>query len=121
MIGFDGLTLVEAAVSEASAHLKVRLEPGSALLDGHFPDEPILSGVAHLALAQEAAERLERRPVFVSGLRNFRLRQVVRPGDVIDVHVTRSPTPFELRFEMRVEDALTSSGILTIAPEPSRG
>lgn len=121
MIGFDGFTLVEAAVGEASAHLKIRLEPGSVLLDGHFPGEPILPGVAHVALAQEAAERLERRPLLVSGLRNFRLRQVVRPGDVIDVHVTRSPTPFELRFEMRVEGALASSGILTIASEPSRG
>lgn len=121
MIGFDGLTLVEASVSEGSVHLKVRLEAGSALLDGHFPGEPILPGVAHLALVQEAAERLELRPVFVSGLRNFRLRQVLRPGDRIDVHVTRAPTPFELRFEMRVEDAVASSGILSVAPEPSGG
>ena len=121
MIGFDGLTLVEASVSEASAHLKVRLEAGSVLVDGHFPGEPVLPGVSHLALVQEAAERLERRPVLVSGLRNFRLRQVVRPGDVIDVHVTRTPTPFELRFELRVADAVASSGILTLAPEPSRG
>jgi 3-hydroxyacyl-[acyl-carrier-protein] dehydratase len=121
MIGFDGLTLVEAAVSETSVHLKLRLEAGSALVDGHFPGEPILPGVAHLALAQEAAERLERRPVLVLGLRNFRLRQVVRPGDVIDVRVTRSPTPTELRFEMRVGDAVASSGILTIAREPSDG
>ena len=121
MIGFDGLTLVEAAVGEASAHLRLRLEPGSALVEGHFPGEPILPGVAHVALAQEAAERLERRPVIVSGLRNLRLRQVVRPGDVIDVHVTRSATPLELRFEMRVEGALASSGILIVAPEPPGG
>lgn len=121
MIGFDGLTLVEASVSEGSAHLKVRLEAGSALADGHFPGEPILPAVAHLALVQEAAERLERRPVLVSGLRNFRLRQVLRPGALIDVHVARSPTACELRFEMRVEDAVASSGILTVAPEPTGG
>ena len=119
-MGLDGLTVLEGDVRDAAVSLRFRLEPDSRLLAGHFPGEPILPGVAHLGLALEAAEHLWREGVVVDAVRSFRLRHIVRPGDVLDVHVARTDQAGEVRFEVRVGAVLSSSGVLTLAPAAPR-
>jgi 3-hydroxyacyl-[acyl-carrier-protein] dehydratase len=97
------------------------LHEANPFFSGHFPGEPILPGVAHLGLALQAAEQLEERPVFLSGVRNFRLRQVVRPGDVVEVRVTRSSRAGEIRFEVCKGDLVASSGVLSLDFAPLHG
>jgi len=117
----DGLTLLEGKIGAAAVDLRFLLAPGSKLFLGHFPGEPILPGIAHLGLALEAAERLGQEAVLLSGVRNFRLRHAVRPGDVVDVRASRAEGPGEVRFEVRVGAVVSSSGVLTLAPRAPRG
>ena len=65
--------------------------PGdSAWYAGHFPDNPILPGIAVLALVEEAiiaSELREGRRVTITGV--VRVRLPVRPGDRMILNVTR--------------------------------
>jgi len=117
----DGMSLLEASVEPAVARLRVRLDAGSAVLAGHFPGEPLLPGIAHLVLAQEAAERLLGRSLAVSALEGFRLRRAVRPGDLIDVSVARTDREDAFRFELRVAGVLSSSGLLSVTDAVADG
>jgi 3-hydroxyacyl-[acyl-carrier-protein] dehydratase len=116
--GFTGLGSL-GDNSEASSRLA--LDEANPLFSGHFPGEPILPGVAHLGLALQAAEQLEKRPVVLSGVRDFRLRQVVRPGDEVEVRVNRTSRAGEIRFEVRKGDLVASSGVLTLGFVPLHG
>lgn len=114
-LALDGFTMLESAADHRSLTAKVGVEGSNAFVSGHFPGEPILPGVAHLGLARQAAEGLHGRSVRLTGVRDLRLRQIVRPGDVIEVRVTPTSTDGESRFEIRKGDLLASSGILIFA------
>ncbi len=68
----------------------VRVDEESLFFRGHFPEDPILPGIALLALIMEAVATWEQRAVTLLGLRDFRLRRVVRPGDGVDIHLSRT-------------------------------
>jgi 3-hydroxyacyl-[acyl-carrier-protein] dehydratase len=64
----------------------------SAWYAGHFPDNPILPGIAILALVEEAimtAELREGVRVTITGVGRVRFRLPVRPGDRMTLKVTR--------------------------------
>jgi 3-hydroxyacyl-[acyl-carrier-protein] dehydratase len=117
----DGTSLLEASVEPARARLRFRLEAESAVLAGHFPGEPVLPGIAHLVLAQDAAERLLGRALAVASLEGFRLRRAVRPGDVVDVSVASADRDDVIRFELRVAGVLSSSGLLSVIDAATDG
>jgi predicted hotdog family 3-hydroxylacyl-ACP dehydratase len=53
--------------------------------EGHFPGRPILPGVVELLLGLEALSYEAQRPVALRGIAFARLRQLVAPGDVLDL------------------------------------
>jgi 3-hydroxyacyl-[acyl-carrier-protein] dehydratase len=64
----------------------------SAWYAGHFPDNPILPGIAILALVEEAiitAELREGMRVTITGVVRVRFRLPVRPDDRMTLKVTR--------------------------------
>jgi 3-hydroxyacyl-[acyl-carrier-protein] dehydratase len=106
-----GAPLTERAFS-------VRVEEESHFFLGHFPDDPILPGIALLAMVMEAVATWEQHAVSLLGLRDFRLRRVVRPGDGIDIHLSRTVKAGEIRFAVKSGTAVSSSGILLVASTP---
>ena len=67
--------------------------PGdSAWYAGHFPDNPILPGIAILALVKEAiiaTELREGRRVVITGMSRVRFRLPVKPDDRMTFEITR--------------------------------
>ena len=56
---------------------------GSLWFDGHFPDDPILPGIALLGLVQETLNEDSRRKgqkVKIKEFKRIRFRNIVRPG-----------------------------------------
>ena len=111
-----GLILTRAGRSASEGFFRVRLEEESPFFSGHFPGDPILPGVGLLGLVLEAAAKWEQRSVALLGLRDFRLRRVVRPGEAIEVHLSRADGRGEVRFAVRCGAVLASSGVLILAP-----
>ncbi len=62
---------------------------------GHFPGNPVMPGVLIVeSLAQAASililksEKFKGKTAYLGEIRNAKFRKVVRPGDVLKLHVT---------------------------------
>ncbi|HVY07920.1 MAG TPA: hypothetical protein VHB46_18235 [Burkholderiales bacterium] len=92
---------------------------GGPLFDGHFPGRPILAGVAELALALDAL-RQDGKPLPISGIAHARLRQLVLPGDRLDI-IARDAGAHRLRVDLKRDDAIVANaefilGIPRVSP-----
>jgi len=71
-----------------------RFPNDSEWFSGHFPDNPIVPGVALIALVGEAVserERSEGRSLVITGVRRVRFRLPVRPDDEVTLEAIRMP------------------------------
>ena len=88
----------------------------SRCFDGHFDGAPILPGVAHVALALSACAMQAGRPLTLTGLRDFRLRRPLKPGDEVEVVLTEGSDPSLVRFEIRCLGESVTVGVLVFKP-----
>lgn len=79
-------------------HARKRIDPDLDVFRGHYPAFPVLPGVLQLEAAFQAAAILIARTVavepgavpVVTRLNNVQFRQMVRPGETLDVEVELS-------------------------------
>jgi 3-hydroxymyristoyl/3-hydroxydecanoyl-(acyl carrier protein) dehydratase len=93
----------------------------SRCFDGHFEGAPILPGVVHVALALSACVNQAGKPLTLTGLRDFRLRRPLRPGDEVDVVLTGGSDATSIRFEIRCRGESVTVGVLVFNPADDEG
>ena len=91
----------------------IAIPADGAWFEGHFPGRPILPGVAVLALVLDTLARESRNPVSLRGIVFTRLRQLVLPGDRLEL-ATRELGNGHTRFDLRREGALVANGELIL-------
>ena len=90
---------------------RITIQPGWPHFVGHFAGRPILPGIAHLALVRDALRRIADPELELVAVAVLRLRQVVEPGDGLELQV--SPTgDAEWAFELRRGSDLASKGVV---------
>jgi 3-hydroxymyristoyl/3-hydroxydecanoyl-(acyl carrier protein) dehydratase len=97
------------------------LAPGDSIwFTGHFPEEPILPGIAMVqavfsAIREDAQARGETLRLL--SLRRVRFTSPVRPGARLDIHVTREHQGQDVvyGFKITVEENVVCSGMLAVA------
>jgi 3-hydroxyacyl-[acyl-carrier-protein] dehydratase len=92
---------------------------------GHFPGEPVMPGVLIVeALAQLGAvavlslEKFQGKLALFAGIDRFRFKQVVRPGDRLELSVTIRGLRGKLgrgEAEARVDGKVAAAGVLWFA------
>ena len=98
----------------------IEVPAAGAYFEGHFPGRPILPGVAELTLALDALEREARRPIPIQGIAFARLRQLVFPGDRLEL-TAREQDAARLRVELKREGVLVANAEFILGtPEVSR-
>lgn len=85
---------------------RIEIPEDSPFFAGHFPGQPILPGIAHLALVARA---LGDPPI--AEVKTLKLRKPVGPGNVLDLAVEDG------RFELRRGDEVVSNGAITLGGE----
>ena len=105
---FDGLTVVQEEGDAGGWRARLRVESSSRAFAGHFEGQPILPSVAHLVIVRRALQAMGE---VLESLPSVRFRQVVRPGDVIEVSVVRPDGDGQCRFEIKVDGTLAVAGV----------
>ena len=95
----------------------IEIPSGGAYFEGHFPTRPILPGVAELTLVLDALAGEARCPVSIQGIAFARLRQLVFPGDRLEL-VARDQAG-RLRFDLKREGVLVANGEFNLGAPPA--
>jgi 3-hydroxymyristoyl/3-hydroxydecanoyl-(acyl carrier protein) dehydratase len=107
------ITLGEIEATERGARCVAHARVPSDLryLEGHFPGNPIVPGVAQLVpLVYELARRAWPDLPSPTALKRLKFLEAIRPGDALQVHLEREGD--RLRFEVRRGDTPCSHGTL---------
>ena len=107
----DGVTLLEEEVGAGGWRARLRVEPSSRLFEGHFDGEPILPGIAQLALVRHGLRVLGGDGMALAALPSVRFRRPVRPGDLLEVAVAVPGADGLSRFELHVEGEVAAAGV----------
>jgi len=95
--------------------LDAEVLPDSPWFGGHFPENPILPGIAQLEMAIDAIRLVGKRNLSVTGFRKVRFKRVIRPGEKLKVIATpRKSHEGSYAFRILVEDELACNGVLFV-------
>jgi 3-hydroxymyristoyl/3-hydroxydecanoyl-(acyl carrier protein) dehydratase len=90
-----------------------KVPAGSPWFSGHFPGEPILPGIAQIALVFEAIGLARGKALKISGLKRIRFKQIIEPDDKIELYASpQKNNDLSYSFRIMVRDELACSGIL---------
>lgn len=98
---------------------------------GHFPGNPVMPGVLIIeSLAQAASililktEKYQGKTAYLGSIDNAKFRKVVRPGDVLKLHVEmekQRDNMGKVKCEAKVDEKVACSTTLTfIVPDPKK-
>lgn len=92
--------------------VRAHVPAGLRYFEGHFPDAPIVPGVAQLVpLVYREARSAWPDLGAPTSIKRLKFLEALRPGDNLEVHLVRQPD--KLRFEIRRGETLCSHGVLT--------
>ena len=98
-------------VTGEEGRFRIEIPAASPLFTGHFPGQPILPGIAHLALV----ERALGAPL--AAVRAFRVRRPVVPGEALEIALGAPDPEGWTRFEVRREgEAVVAGGSVQTLP-----
>jgi 3-hydroxymyristoyl/3-hydroxydecanoyl-(acyl carrier protein) dehydratase len=103
--------------SNSAVRAEACVKTGSPWYSGHFPNEPILPGIAILAMVTDVIKHHESakgRNISMSSIRKVRFRQPVRPDEVLAVSVPLSMEVDDLsyHFKVTVSEKMVCTGIV---------
>lgn len=102
---------------EHSVRLALDVDAGLAVFDGHFPEAPILPGVALLDWANRLGRDAFGLRGDFAGMDAVKFQHLVRPGMQLDVELTWRADKGQLGFRFSSDTGVHASGRLRFAVE----
>ena len=97
---------------------EIQVPPESPWFCGHFPEEPILPGIAQLVMVFDAIRRLKCQALKISTVSRVRFKQIIRPGDRLTVSaVPRKGRDDTFSFRVMVGNEVACSGVMITAQQ----
>jgi 3-hydroxyacyl-[acyl-carrier-protein] dehydratase len=115
----DGWLPVTLAPADNGAQAQVQLSPECLWFDGHFPGNPMLPGVAQLAMVEEMLRRVLPAGCCIQAIARARFKRIVRPTERLWVKAqpaSDDPTQSKWNFEVSSAGELACTGVLHISP-----
>ncbi|MDR2548917.1 MAG: hypothetical protein LBD10_01735 [Desulfobulbus sp.] len=65
---------------------RVIVNGDSPWFSGHFPDRPILPGIAQLKMVADVIALARQERLWIKRLHRVKFKRIVRPGERLDIH-----------------------------------
>jgi 3-hydroxymyristoyl/3-hydroxydecanoyl-(acyl carrier protein) dehydratase len=102
----------------ADGAFRLLLDPGLPVWEGHFPGDPVLAGVLQVDWAIRLGEQAFGPLGRFTGLDPVKFLAPARPGDELELRLTRDPASGTLAFQFLRGAEPLSSGRVRFAPLP---
>lgn len=94
---------------------EVCVPPESQWFAGHFPDDPVLPGVAQLGMVYDAVCKARRRFLKLAGFSRVKFKKIIRPRDRLKIHVMpKRDKEGVFSFRILVGGDIACSGTMTL-------
>lgn len=94
---------------------RVHIPPDSRWFDGHFPNNPVLPGIAQLGMVYDLIAQDFDGPVSIVEVNRVRFKQIIQPDDELDVTIAPHATKAEcFSFRMTRDDELVCNGTIKV-------
>ena len=77
---------------------------------GHFPDNPVLPGVAQLKMVADLISGCVEGQRQITGLSRVKFRKIIHPGDLLDIEVTGTNIENQYTFQITSSSEDVCSG-----------
>lgn len=84
----------------------------SPWFSGHFPDDPVLPGIAQLKMVVDLITKTGEKNLRMTGLGRVKFRKIVRPEELLDIHVTCGNKTDQYNFKITSGDEGVCSGCM---------
>lgn len=99
-------------ITEGVISATVNVEADSCWFRGHFPGDPVLPGIAQLAMVYDAIKEYNLNLKIIQ-IQRVKFKHIVRPNEVLGIRVERSRNKENsYNFTVMAGDNLASSGTL---------
>lgn len=88
----------------------IATDSNSPWFSGHFPDNPILPGVAQLKMVADLISKSVGENLHMTGVSRVKFRKIVKPLELIDIHVTPGNKKDQFIFKITSGDQDVCSG-----------
>ena len=96
-------------------HADVHVPQDSDWFCGHFPGQPVLPGIAQLAMVFDAIHQASGQSLKITGVSRIRFKLLIKPDDRLRVFAdARGKKAGVFSFRIMVADELVCSGIITV-------
>ena len=89
---------------------QIRIPPDSPWFDGHFPEAPVLPGIAQLGMVYDLLCRFFNQRLPVEGLSRVRFKQMIRPDQDVVLTVKTDDAPGSHSFRITGDEGLICNG-----------
>ncbi len=101
--------------NETQITCKAGAKPDSPWFSGHFPGDPILPGIAQIAMVFDVIKQVHKESRKISEIRRVRFKQVIRPDDGLDLIITScAEGSGHYLFKIMVKGDLACSGTMIV-------
>jgi acyl carrier protein len=107
---------------DGGCRAEVRIPADSPWFDGHFPDRPVLPGIAQLAMVQDLVKAVLPGGGQITDWRRVRFKRAVVPGSTLTVIVVAGPEARggrQLTFRILDAEVLVCSGMAVAVEGPA--
>ncbi|MFA6898942.1 MAG: hypothetical protein WC256_01895 [Desulfurivibrionaceae bacterium] len=94
---------------------QVTTDGQSPWFSGHFPDNPILPGIAQLKMVADIIAASREDDVRTTGLSRIKFRKIVRPGELLDIRATIGQMKDQYMFRITCGTDEVCSGMMFFA------
>lgn len=102
-------------MEEGKITASVTTDGSSPWFSGHFPDNPILPGIAQLKMVADLIATSGAGNLSMSGLGRIKFRKIVRPGDLLDIKIICGDKKDQYNFKITCGDDDVCSGWMFFA------
>jgi len=102
-------------IAPGAIQAQVTIDDTSPWFSGHFPDTPILPGIAQLDMVADIIARATGKNVHIQRLTRVKFKKIVPPGEQLEILATATDTPNLYTFRILSEAQDVCSGMMLLA------